>query len=176
MNKKKAEEMKSHVNLGRGGLGPPASGRMSSSGLLSPPGSKARMPRRFAVMVLALSLPGFLAAIGWAGSRPGKSETSGRGGLGSPAGEEFFLISSVDGKKHQIVLKRPTEVTELVRVTDSTVYRDEQGKPLDFKDLRAGDTVYVTLAMQPDGSRIATRIRKGIMTVEELHRRYLKFQ
>jgi uncharacterized protein DUF5666 len=156
MNKRKAEEMKAHLNLGiqgRGGLGPP--------------GSKGRMTRRFAVMILALSLTGVLAAVGWAGSRARGSATS---------GEEFFLISSVDGKKHLIVLKRPTEVTELVRVTDSTVYRDEQGKPLEFKDLRAGDTVYVTVALQPDGSRIATRIRKGIMTVEELHRRYLKFQ
>jgi uncharacterized protein DUF5666 len=168
--------MKAHLNLGRGGLGPPASVRISSSGLLGPPDSKGRMTRRFAVMVLALSLPSFLAASGWAGSRAGEPEASGRGGLGPPAGEEFFLISSVDGKKHQIVLKRPTEVTELVRVTDSTVYRDEQGKPLEFKDLRAGDTVYVTVALQPDGSRIATHIRKGIMTVEELHRRYLKFQ
>jgi hypothetical protein len=87
--------------------------------------------------------------------------------------EEFFVISSVDLRKNQIVLKRPTEVTELVLVTQNTVYSDEDGKALRFQDLRAGDTVYVTLVERPDGVT-ATRIRKGPMTVEELQRRYLK--
>lgn len=83
--------------------------------------------------------------------------------------DEFFVISSVDTRKNQIVLKRPTEVTELVRVTDKTLYLDAEGRPLRFQDLRAGDTVYVA-----SSAGVATRIRKGPMTVEELHRRYLK--
>lgn len=90
-------------------------------------------------------------------------------------GGQFFIISSVDVKKRQIVLKLPTEVTELVLVTDKTAYLDEEGKPLQFGDLRAGDTVYVTIAAGSDRSRIATQIRKGPMTVDELHRRYLQF-
>ncbi len=91
-------------------------------------------------------------------------------------GEEFFIISSVDAKKQQILLKRPTEVTQLVRVTDKTAFRDEDGKPLQLKDFRAGDTVYVLLTSSREGTPAALRIRKGIMTPEELHRRYLKFE
>lgn len=89
---------------------------------------------------------------------------------------DFFIISSVDVSKKRIVLKRPTEVTELILVTEKTVYRDEQDKPIEFRDLRAGDTVYVTATRGPDGVRVATRIRQGPMTVEELHRRYVPFQ
>jgi hypothetical protein len=90
-------------------------------------------------------------------------------------GESFFIISSVDTKKKQIVLKRPTEVTELIQVTDKTVYLDDNGKTLQFQDLRAGDTVYVSSIRNAEGTRVATRIRIGPMTIEELHRRYLKF-
>ncbi len=100
----------------------------------------------------------------------------GRAAAEPAAGEEFFIISSVDAKKQQIVLKRPTEVTELIRVTDKTAYIDEDGKPLQLRDLRAGDTVYVTASTNPGGLPVALRIRKGIMTVDELHRRYLKFE
>ena len=89
------------------------------------------------------------------------------------ADEEFFIISSVDLKQQQLVLKRPTEVTELVRVSEKTIIRDEEGKTIPLKTLRAGDTVYVASAA---GSRVATRIRKAPMTVEELHRRYVPFQ
>ena len=88
--------------------------------------------------------------------------------------DEFFIISSVDASKKQLVLKRPTEVTELMQVTDSTVCLDEQGKPLPFKELRAGDTVYVTCTRGRAGPPIATRIRRAPMTVGELHRRYLR--
>jgi hypothetical protein len=92
------------------------------------------------------------------------------------SGEEFFIISSVDTAKKQIVLKRPTEVTELIAVDEKTVYRDEQDKAIDFKNLRAGDTVFVTTSRGTEGVRIASRIRRGPMTLEELHRRYLPFQ
>lgn len=95
----------------------------------------------------------------------------------APAGnEDFFVISSVDVKKDQLVLKRPTEVTELVRVNDKTVMRDEEGKTIELKNLRAGDTVYVAFATGAEASRVAARIRKAPMTVEELHRRYVPFQ
>ena len=87
--------------------------------------------------------------------------------------DEFFIISSVDTSKHQLVLKHPTEVTELMMVSDSTVYVDDQGHPLQFKDLRAGDTVDVTHSTPRDGPPVAVRIRRAPMTLEELHRRYL---
>lgn len=93
-----------------------------------------------------------------------------------PADEEFFIISSVDAQKQRIVLKRPTEVTELDQINEKTAYRDEQGKAIEFKNLRSGDTVYVASSRGPDAIRIASLIRKGPMTVEELHRRYLPFK
>ncbi len=88
--------------------------------------------------------------------------------------ETFFIISSVDIRKKQLVLKRPTEVTELMQVTDKTICLDEQGKPIQFKELHAGDTVYVTSAPSSLGPRTVRRVRRGPMTVEELHRRYLR--
>jgi|SRR5579875_953611 len=88
--------------------------------------------------------------------------------------DTFSIISSVDAKKHQIVLKLPTEVTEVVEVTPETTYRDELGRPLKFEDLRAGDTVYAVVVRKAGGALVVTSIRRGPMTVEELHRRYLK--
>ena len=92
------------------------------------------------------------------------------------ADEEFFIVSSVDLQKNQIVLKRPTEVTLLTQVSDKTVIRNEEGKTIPLKNLRAGDTVYVAFAAGAETPRIAARIRMAPMTVEELHRRYVPFQ
>jgi hypothetical protein len=98
-----------------------------------------------------------------------------QGALPDTSAGEFFIISSVDAKKHEIVLKKPTEVTELVRVADKTIYLNEEGKPISFQDLRAGDTVFVTVRSEREGLPVVVRIRKGPMTLEELHRRYLKY-
>jgi hypothetical protein len=122
-----------------------------------------RIPMVFLVVLPILALTPLLGA-----EQKAQRGTTTRG--------EFFIISSMDAKKAQIVLKRPTEVTELIRVTDKTVYLDEQGKAIDFKSLRAGDTVYVTSSASPDGMPVATGIRRGPMTLEELHRRYVLFQ
>jgi hypothetical protein len=89
-------------------------------------------------------------------------------------GEEFFITTSVDAAKHQLVLKRPTEVTLLIQANDQTAILGENGEHLKLSDLRTGDTVFVTLqggATPP----LALRIRKGPMTVAELHRRYLSY-
>ena len=86
--------------------------------------------------------------------------------------ESFFIVSSVDMKKHQIVLKLPTEVTEVVEVTSATTYRDEKGSPIKFEDLRAGDTIYATIRRNVKGVLTVVSIRRGPMTLEELHRRY----
>jgi hypothetical protein len=86
---------------------------------------------------------------------------------------EFFIISSVDLGKKQILLKRPTEVTELMQVQDDTRFFEENQKPLKLTDLRAGDTVYITSRRNGEQS-IALIIRKGPMTLETLRERYLK--
>lgn len=113
------------------------------------------------VLVLAAGL--FIAVLADAAARAKSS---------AAVKDEFFIISSVDIAKKQIVLKRPTEVTELMGVTDSTSFVDEEGKPLRFQDLRAGDTVYVTASSPSQGRRVVLRLRRGPMTLEELHRRY----
>jgi len=104
------------------------------------------------------------------------------GALGFPpqerkndAGEEFFIISSVNSSSSQLVLKRPTEVTLSMKVDDRTKYLDEKGKELKLADLRTGDTVWVLSPDSKDSMRVAVRIRKGAMTVAELHKLYLDF-
>jgi hypothetical protein len=134
----------------------------------SMPASMSATPRRgvFTAVIVVL-----LAGL-WLGS-----SLSGATHDPDPAavGGEFFIVSSVNTEKKQLVLKRPTEVTVLVLVNEKTVYLDEQGKPLNFSELRAGDTVYVTATRSSEaGVLVATRIRKGPMTLEELRRRYLR--
>lgn len=89
-------------------------------------------------------------------------------------GESFFIISSVDAKKQQLVLKLPTEVTEVVQVTPKTIYRDQNGKALKFEDLRAGDTVYAAVVRNSKGELAVVSLRRAPMTLEELHRRYFR--
>ncbi|HKF42320.1 MAG TPA: hypothetical protein VKG01_04410 [Thermoanaerobaculia bacterium] len=91
------------------------------------------------------------------------------------AGDEFFIVSSVDADKGTIVVKRPTETTLTMRVTDKTRCTGLKGEAIRFTDLRAGDTVFVTSAASPSGPPVASTIRRSPMTVEELHRRYLRF-
>lgn len=88
-------------------------------------------------------------------------------------GEEFFIVSSVDITKKQLLLKEPTEITQLIQVNDKTRYMDKDGKPLQFGDLRAGDTIYIRSTRTAAG-RVAVSIRKGPMTLEELRRHYSK--
>ncbi len=89
------------------------------------------------------------------------------------ASGDFFIVSSIDPKTQQIVLKRPTEVTQLVQVNAQTQYIDENGQPLKLQSLRAGDTVFVVLLQKSAAVPIATTIRRGPMTVDILHKRYL---
>jgi hypothetical protein len=87
--------------------------------------------------------------------------------------DEFFIISSVNVPKHQMVLKLPTEVTVTMKLNDKTSIVSEKGKQLDIGQLRAGDTAYISYVTTVDGST-ARNVRLGPMTVQELHRRYLK--
>src|SRR5438128_208553 len=89
--------------------------------------------------------------------------------------EEFFIVSSVDSGKGLMVVKRPTEVTLTMGLNEKTRCRDEQGKPIRATDLRAGDTVFIASARNASGQAVAASIRRGPMTVPELHRRYLRF-
>ncbi len=92
----------------------------------------------------------------------------------SSGGEEFFITTSVDAAKHQLVLKRPTEVTLLIQTNDQTAITGENGEHLNVSDLRTGDTVFVTFKASTNPP-LAQRIRKAPMTVAELHRRYLNY-
>lgn len=93
----------------------------------------------------------------------------------SSSSEEFFIISSVNLPKAQILLKWPTEVTLLMQVNDKTRFQDDQGKPLRLADLHSGDTVWVISSAGNAGASVALRVRKGPMTIEELHRLYLDY-
>jgi len=95
---------------------------------------------------------------------------------GSSGTEEFFIISSADLAKNRLVLKHPTEVTELMLVNDKTSCFNDQGKSFDCKNLRAGDTVFVISNRDNSGARTALRIRVGPMTVQEIHRKFVTFQ
>ena len=104
------------------------------------------------------------------------TSTNGVEAVGKPtsAGEHFFIIGSVDQAQQQVLLKWPTEVTLLLKVTADTKFLSESGKPLKFGDFRAGDTVWV--AYNGTGSNAtAVRLRAGVMTVAELHQYYLDY-
>ena len=120
------------------------------------------------VVLLALAALSFGASVA-----PLLAPQSGKAAGSTSGGEEFFIISSVDTAKKQLLLKEPTEITELLQVNDKTHYTDKSGRPIQFADLRAGDTVYIR-STPAAGGKVAVTIRKGPMTVEELHRRYLK--
>lgn len=98
---------------------------------------------------------------------------SGRAAGNTNGGEEFFIVSSVDITKRQLLLKEPTEITQLIQVNDKTRYTDRTGKAMQFGDLRAGDTIYIRSTTTSAG-RVAVSIRKGPMTLQELQRHYLK--
>jgi hypothetical protein len=88
--------------------------------------------------------------------------------------EEFFIVSSIDIGKGRIVLKRPTEVTVVMRVTDRTTYTSMQGKRMRLSDVRAGDTAHIAFVPDSAGAPVALTVRLGPMTVKELERTYLK--
>lgn len=90
-------------------------------------------------------------------------------------GEEFFIISSVDQKTHQVVLMRPTQLTVAASVGPQTVCLDEKGQKLTLSELRAGDTVWALIKTSKSGVAAALRIREGAMTQAEMQRLYLHY-
>lgn len=89
-------------------------------------------------------------------------------------GEEFFIVASIDLPKSQLLVKRPTEVTELMLITPQTKLLSDTGQSLKLSDFRAGDTIWA-LATGTGAQVTATQIRKGQMTVANLHRYYLDY-
>ena len=85
---------------------------------------------------------------------------------------DFYIVSSVDLSKQQILLKLPTEVTELMRVDGGTKYFDDHGSSIKLSDLRSGDTVYIA-SRRAGEQPVAVTIRRGPMTLEVLRERYL---
>ena len=92
--------------------------------------------------------------------------------LGQGSGDEFFIISSINPSKLQVIAKRPTEVTQVIFVDGETKYLDRSGSAITLNDLHAGDTVFIREKRASDHS-VAQEIRKGPMTVSELRKRYL---
>jgi hypothetical protein len=90
------------------------------------------------------------------------------------AGEQFFIVASLDLQQKQLLLKYPTEVTLLVKATDETQFVDDSGKSMKLSDLRAGDTVWLT-SSGGGADTTALKVRKGEMTVADLHRYYLDY-
>jgi hypothetical protein len=92
----------------------------------------------------------------------------------TPAGEQFFIVASLDLQQKQLLLKYPTEVTLLVKTTDQTKFVDDSGNAMKLSDLRTGDTVWLT-STGTGANTTATKVRKGEMTVADLHRYYLDY-
>lgn len=89
-------------------------------------------------------------------------------------GEEFFIISSVDQKTHQVVLMRPTQLTVAANVGAQTICRTESGEKMSASALRAGDTVWAVLKGK-SGAENLVSIREGAMTEAELQKLYLHY-
>lgn len=104
------------------------------------------------------------------------TSTNGVQAVGKPtsAGEYFFIIGSVDQAQQQLLLKWPTEVTLLLKITPNTKFTNEAGKPLKLSDFRAGDTVWVKYTGSADTSTAQT-VRAGVMSVADLHKYFLDY-
>jgi hypothetical protein len=90
-------------------------------------------------------------------------------------GEEFFIISSVDQKTHQVVLMRPTQLTVAADVTAKTICRGDDGKSMNTNNLQAGDTVWAIIKAGKNGAENLVSIREGAMTETELQKLYLHY-
>jgi hypothetical protein len=90
------------------------------------------------------------------------------------SGEQFFIIASIDRQNSQLLLKRPTEVTVLVKVSANTKYLNASGKPTTLATFRAGDTVWAKLSGDSDEPNVI-QMREGQMTVADLHKYYLDY-
>jgi len=139
---------------------------ISGRGAASPSqtGRTARRPTIWSFASLACILFVALAASApaWAQANPKNAQ-----------GEEFFIISSVNMQKHQVVLMRPTQLTVVASFSDNTTYTDEKGQKLAISAMKAGDTVWAVVKRAANGTVTVLRLRQGAMTPAELHTLYL---
>lgn len=90
------------------------------------------------------------------------------------SGEQFFIVASIDRQNNQLLLKRPTEVTVLVKIDAKTKYFNDQGKAIPLSSFRAGDTVWAKVTDSSTDPTV-TEMREGEMTLAELHKYYLDY-
>lgn len=144
----------------------------------------------FGLMSLAVAVAGSaLAQRRPAGTRPGNhAQTPLRASAARPlpmaspskeevkttSGEQFFIVASIDQQNSQLLLKRPTEVTVLVKVTPQTKYLSDTGKPITLGEFHAGDTVWAKI-LNGEKDPTVIEMRHGQMTVADLHRYYLDY-
>jgi hypothetical protein len=95
-------------------------------------------------------------------------------GRPTPAGEHYYIIGSVDQSQQQILLKQPTEITILLKVSPDTQFVSGAKKPLKLSDFRAGDTVWVTYT-GTGADATAKHVRAGGMSVPDLHKYFLDY-
>lgn len=117
---------------------------------------------KFAACVFALLLALAVSAPAWARANPRNAQ-----------GEEFFIVSSIDLQKRQLVLMRPTQLTLVATYNAQTEFLGEKGEKLAIKDFKAGQTVWAITRPGKDGEVTAIRLREGAMTAAELHKLYL---
>jgi hypothetical protein len=116
-----------------------------------------------------------------AGNRRGGNSSAGPGKPAAkmpakatgPTTNEFFVISSIDKAHHALILLRATQITATLDVDDKTQFAAEDGKALKLTDFRTGDTIFVDYAKNSDGTLTAVHVKKGMMTIAELRKRYL---
>jgi hypothetical protein len=118
--------------------------------------------RHVTSLVSALAMALGLSVAGWAAQ-------SSRAPSGN---DEFFIVTSTNMPKHQLVLKLPTEVTMRMYVNDKTRVIGENGKSMPVSQLQAGDTAFITYVRGSEGPT-AVEIRLGPMTWSILQQRYL---
>jgi hypothetical protein len=120
--------------------------------------------------VVSAALPALialtLASAAWAQTPKSPSDSR---------GEQFYIISSVDMQKHQMVLMLPTQLTVVANADDNSVFLGEQGQKLALKDLHAGQTVWATLRKDKSGQTSIARLREGAMSIAQLHKLYLDY-
>lgn len=89
-------------------------------------------------------------------------------------GEQFFIVASIDRQNSQLLLKRPTEVTLLVKISPNAKYFADGGKATTLASFRAGDTVWAKLTGDSTEPTLV-EMREGQMTVADLHTYYLDY-
>ncbi|HVB86426.1 MAG TPA: hypothetical protein VNK23_07170 [Candidatus Dormibacteraeota bacterium] len=97
-----------------------------------------------------------------------------KGIVKNASGEQFFIVASIDQQNNQLLLKRPTEVTVLVKIDAKTKYFNDEGKPIPISSFRAGDTVWAKVTDSATDPSVI-EMREGEMTLADLHKYYLDY-